>query len=119
MSQKRRSNDPKKTPQVNPKETLSTSELRLRFRALRRESASLDKEIRQLTAQGFNHNRWFFRPFLIGDFSGVTKDLRPEMQALHAYNDVKDVTQMVLGYLSDAECCTVTELHKRYDLPLD
>ncbi|KAH1001815.1 hypothetical protein HUJ04_005781 [Dendroctonus ponderosae] len=101
MSLKRRSNNPKKTPEVNSKEALSTSELRLRYRALRRQSAGLDKEIRHLTAQG------------------VTKDLRPEMQALHAYNDAKDVTQMVLGYLSDAECCTVTELHKRYDLPLD
>ncbi|ENN79961.1 zinc finger CCCH domain-containing protein 10 isoform X3 [Dendroctonus ponderosae] len=98
MSLKRRSNNPKKTPEVNSKEALSTSELRLRYRALRRQSAGLDKEIRHLTAQG------------------VTKDLRPEMQALHAYNDAKDVTQMVLGYLSDAECCTVTELHKRANI---
>lgn len=50
---------------------------------------------------------------------GVTEDLKPEMQALHEYNDIKDVTQMILGYLADAENCTVAELHRRYNLPLE
>ncbi|KAI4465391.1 swi5 [Holotrichia oblita] len=46
-------------------------------------------------------------------------NLDAEMQALHTYNDIKDLTQIVLGYVADAEHCTVTELHKRYNLPTD
>lgn len=51
--------------------------------------------------------------------NGVTTDLKPEMQALHDYNEMKDLTQIVLGYLADSEQCTVLELHKRYNLPLN
>lgn len=50
--------------------------------------------------------------------NGVTTDLKSEMQALHKYNEMKDLTQVVLGYLADSEQCTVAELHKRYNLPL-
>ncbi|KAK9729709.1 Swi5 [Popillia japonica] len=46
-------------------------------------------------------------------------NLDAEMQALHTYNDVKDLTQVVLGYVADAEHCTITELHQRYCLPTD
>lgn len=52
-------------------------------------------------------------------YLGITEDLQPEMQALHDYNDVKDATQLILGYLADVENCSVTDLHKRYNLPLE
>lgn len=41
------------------------------------------------------------------------------MHALHEYNDVKDVTQIVLGQLADLYGVTVTELHKKFDLPIN
>lgn len=54
---------------------------------------------------------------LIGQ--GVTTDLKPQMEALHRYNEMKDATQRVLGYLADIEQKTVSELHSLFDLPLD
>lgn len=49
---------------------------------------------------------------------GVNADLTPQMQALHRYNEMKDLTQFVLGYLASAEQTTVGLLHERYRLPL-
>lgn len=51
--------------------------------------------------------------------NGVSSDLKPLMTALHEYNEIKDVTQMVLGYLADIESVTVCELHGRYNLPVE
>lgn len=89
----------KKVVKADSKENLSLSELKLRYQFLKKQSITLDKEIAEL------------------EDKGITGDLRPEMQALHEYNDIKDVTQVVLGYLSDTENCTVAELHKKYNLP--
>lgn len=50
---------------------------------------------------------------------GVNTDLRPQMQALHSYNEMKDLTQFVLGYLASVEQTTVVKLHERYSLPLE
>lgn len=50
---------------------------------------------------------------------GVSTDLTPQMQALHDYNEMKDLTQFVLGYLATVEQTTVGELHERYNLPLE
>lgn len=38
------------------------------------------------------------------------------MVALHKYNDIKDVTQHVLGRLAIVEGVTVAEIHQKYDL---
>lgn len=69
--------------------------------ALKSKEKELDREIAELLAKG------------------IDADLQPQMQALHRYNEMKDSTQMVLGYLADVEQTTVTELHKRFDLPLN
>lgn len=50
---------------------------------------------------------------------GISTDLQPQIKALHDYNEMKDLTQVVLGYLANAEKVTITELHVRYNLPLD
>lgn len=38
------------------------------------------------------------------------------MIALHQYNDIKDVTQQVLGRLAVIEGVTVAEIHRKYNL---
>lgn len=38
------------------------------------------------------------------------------MKALHHYNDIKDVTQTVLGQLAILEGVTVAEIHRKYNL---
>lgn len=38
------------------------------------------------------------------------------MVALHKYNDIKDVTQHVLGRLAIVEGVTVAEIHRKYNL---
>lgn len=86
---------------VDSKETSSNLELKSRYEKLLKENAQLDKAIKEL------------------EENGVTTDLHPQMDALHEYNEMKDLAQMILGYLADAEHVTVTELHKRFNLPMD
>ncbi|KAL1514162.1 hypothetical protein ABEB36_003467 [Hypothenemus hampei] len=91
----------KALPKTDSKEVLSIAELKLKVRSLKKQIAILTREINDLLEQG------------------VSEDLRPEMQALHEYNDIKDTTQMVLGRLAQAQGCTVTELHKKYNLAFE
>ncbi|KAG5883044.1 hypothetical protein JTB14_010433 [Gonioctena quinquepunctata] len=86
---------------VDSKETSSNLELKSRYERLVKESNQLDKEIGDLEKKG------------------ITTDLQPQMTALHEYNDMKDLAQLVLGYLADVELVTITELHRRFDLPLE
>lgn len=71
------------------------------YKSLREKEAKLDAEISDLEKRG------------------VSTDLTPHMQALHEYNEMKDLTQFVLGYLANAEQTTVGVLHERYGLPLE
>ncbi|CAH0385831.1 unnamed protein product [Bemisia tabaci] len=41
---------------------------------------------------------------------------RDVMNALHEYNEIKDVTQAVLGCLANIEGVTVKEMHRSFDL---
>lgn len=91
----------KKINRVDSKETSSILELKARHDRLSRENSDLDRQINELESKG------------------VTTDLKPQMEVLHDYNDMKDLTQMVLGYLADAEHVTVGELHRRFGLPMD
>lgn len=75
--------------------------LQAKYQALLRENAELDRQIEDFEARG------------------VTTDLQPQMKALHEYNEMKDLTQTVLSYLANAEQTSITELHLRYNLPLD
>lgn len=98
-SKRRTPNSKKAVKKVDSKENLSLSELKGLYKSLNRNSVKLDREIAQLKSEG------------------VTDNLKPEMQALHDYNDIKDVTQVVLGYLADIENCTITDLYTKYSLP--
>ncbi|KAJ8966895.1 hypothetical protein NQ317_003929 [Molorchus minor] len=91
----------KKIKRADSKESCTLSELKARQEKLLKEDLQLNKEIEDLQTRG------------------ISTDLQPQMQALHEYNEMKDLTQMVLGYLADAEHVTVSELHKRYDLPME
>lgn len=91
----------KKIKRTNTKENFTYQELEARYEKLYKENSELDKKIAGFEAKG------------------VSTDLQPQMQALHEYNEMKDLTQMVLGYLADAEQITVGDLHRRYSLPLE
>lgn len=81
--------------------TSSKIELLERYKDLKRKEAELETAIANLESRG------------------VCTDLTPQMQALYRYNEMKDLTQFVLGYLATVEQTTVGELHKRYELPLE
>lgn len=96
-----------KTP-VTKKRKLSTEpgitskeDLLNLYQSLKEKEENIDQEIASLTSEG------------------ATTELEPLMQALHAYNEMKDITQTVIGYLASAEQVTVKKLHERYNLPLD
>ncbi|CAH1105878.1 unnamed protein product [Psylliodes chrysocephalus] len=92
---------PKKLKKVDSKETSTNLELKSRYERLQKENSKLDKEIEGL------------------EKDGVTEDMHLQMEALHDYNEMKDVTQVVLGYLADVEHVTLKELHQRYNLPIE
>lgn len=81
---------------------ISCEELKKQLEELTRQEQELDKEIAVLSAQG-----------------GSTQATQAEIQALHRYNDMKDLAQTVIDYLACAEQTTVAEIHNRFNLPLD
>lgn len=90
-----------KINRIDSKETSSNLELKARYERLIKENSELDRQITELENQG------------------VTTDLKPHMEILHDYNDMKDLAQMILGYLANTEQVTVGELHRRFRLPVD
>lgn len=78
----------------------SVQELRSKYDALKADIAALNIEIETLTA------------------TGVDANLTNEMRALHDYNEIKDLTQSVLGQLANIEQTTAAALHAKYNLPL-
>ena len=85
-----------KKQSIVPKESLVEE-----YKSLRKKEEELDKELAILKS------------------SVKDTDLKPQMKALHRYNEMKDLTQMVLGYLENIEKSTLSELHVRYNLPTD
>lgn len=102
---KKRKNSPVKNKRSTCKKSKlnisSKQELIEEHEKLKTQEKSLDKEIADLKSQGVDSN------------------LKPQMEALHEYNAMKDFTQMVLGYIADIEQTTVSELHKQFNLPTD
>lgn len=78
----------------------SVQELRSKYDALKADLAALNTDIDTLTA------------------SGADANLTTEMRALHEYNEIKDLTQSVLGHLANIEQTTTAALHAKYNLPL-
>lgn len=94
-------NSKKKINRIDSKETSSNLELKARYERLLKEGIELDRQIQEFESKG------------------ITTDLKPQMEVLHEYNDMKDLTQMVLGYLADVEHVTAGVLHRRFGLPMD
>eukprot|EP00823_Brevimastigomonas_motovehiculus_P000882 TRINITY_DN11136_c0_g1_i1.p2 TRINITY_DN11136_c0_g1~~TRINITY_DN11136_c0_g1_i1.p2 ORF type:complete len:107 (+),score=40.13 TRINITY_DN11136_c0_g1_i1:540-860(+) len=46
------------------------------------------------------------------------KDADEYITKLHAYNDIKDVVQMLMGRLAELEGVTTKDMYKRFDLDL-
>ncbi|CAG9864373.1 unnamed protein product [Phyllotreta striolata] len=86
---------------IDSKLKLSNIELKSRVERLQKQVGELEVEIGSL------------------ERDGVTGDLRPQMEALHDYNETKDLAQTILGRLAEVEGITIKELHLRYELPTD
>lgn len=97
--------DKKKCESKTSKEQICSSEKRI----------NLKKSIDELEKEEFQLNEEISKLLE----NGVTTDLSSEMKALHEYNDMKDIAQVVIGYLADIENVTVGELHLRYNLPTE
>lgn len=82
-------------------ESFSEAELLEKREKLNKRKVDLDRKIDALRAGRFDEN------------------LKQKMQALHTYNDVKDLTQSVIGFLAEIEQTTVTQIHKELELPLN
>lgn len=100
-SKSKSGNSKRKINRIDSKEISSNLELKARYERLLKENSELDRQIQELESKG------------------ITTDLKPQMEILHEYNDMKDLAQMVLGYLADAEQVTIGELHRRFRLPMD
>lgn len=101
MEQNNAKNQKESRRKLSHKSSKINKDLEDKYLELKEREESLDSEIEELISKGVNIN------------------LEPQMKALHDYNEMKDLTQMVLGYLANAEHTTVAELHSRYNLPLD
>ncbi|XP_028612984.1 DNA repair protein SWI5 homolog [Arvicanthis niloticus] len=78
-------------------ETLSSD-----IQKLKEKQDMLDKEISQLTAEGYR-----------------VIELEQHISLLHEYNDIKDVSQMLLGKLAVTRGVTTKELYPDFDLNLN
>ncbi|KAL3282611.1 hypothetical protein HHI36_005786 [Cryptolaemus montrouzieri] len=92
---------PKKKSFQSRNLNLCSQELRDRETELKRELETLNEQIRKFEEEG------------------VTTDVSNQMTALHEYNEMKDMTQVVLSYLSNATQESIVDLHKKYNLPLE
>ncbi|XP_031225675.1 DNA repair protein SWI5 homolog isoform X2 [Mastomys coucha] len=69
---------------------------------LKEKQEMLDKEISQLIAEGYR-----------------VIELEQHISLLHEYNDIKDVSQMLLGKLAVTRGVTTKELYPDFDLNLN
>lgn len=80
---------------------VEANKLKEKLRLLEEREKEIDKEIESLLKQG------------------VSSDVNAEIRALHKYNEMKDLTQNIIEYLAMIQCTTLSDIHKRYNLPLD
>lgn len=86
------------------------------------ENDSEEEPLNKLTAKYANllrENEELERNIAEFEDKGIDCDLKPQMQALHDYNEMKDATQMILGYLANIENVTIAQLHQKYNLPME
>lgn len=78
------------------------TKLREKLDSLKHKEEEIDKEINLLKEQGV-----------------PIDDTNAEIEALHKYNEMKDLTQNIIGFVASMECTTLSNVHKRYNLPLE
>lgn len=84
---------------VNEKDTALKSEYTTNLRLLQEREWEIDCEIEKLSKE-----------------SEGKADLKTHMDLLHAYNDIKDAAQIVIGSLANLRCVSVKELHEKFGL---
>ncbi|KAI8741876.1 DNA repair protein SWI5 [Biomphalaria glabrata] len=79
--------------------TCTESQLQEQIETLRKTLAKTESEIEQLTALGYKE-----------------KELQEHIDKLHEYNEIKDVGQMLMGRIAEAEGLQTKDLYERYEL---
>ncbi|XP_032890767.1 DNA repair protein SWI5 homolog [Amblyraja radiata] len=81
---------------------LSVVDLQNELGDLRKKSEDLDKQIAELTSEGY-----------------TLEELSQHIDQLHEYNDIKDVGQILLGKLAMVRGVTIKDLYDEVGLDLD
>jgi len=55
----------------------------------------------------------------LANLTSKKKKVDAHIKALHDYNEIKDVTQMLLGKLAELENVRTKDVYPRFDLQLD
>ena len=89
-------------PQINNKSMQYSEQLADDLLKLKTQLKEIDGNIEELSACGCRE-----------------EELKLHIDALHEYNEIKDVGQMLLGKIAELEGTTTTALYKRFGLDLD
>ena len=89
-------------PMIDENNDVSEEALSSDIKKLKEKHDMLDKEISQLIAEGYR-----------------VIELEKHISLLHEYNDIKDVSQMLLGKLAVTRGVTTKELYPDFDLNLN
>ncbi|XP_052038130.1 DNA repair protein SWI5 homolog [Apodemus sylvaticus] len=87
---------------IDESDNISEELLIADIQKLKEKEDMLDKEIAQIIAEGYR-----------------VIELEQHISLLHEYNDVKDVSQMLLGKLAVTRGVTTKELYRDFDLNLN
>lgn len=93
---------PLRRPDSSPAGTENSTTLQQEVAALELKDADLSQQIENLVSQGYKE-----------------EELSTYMEGLHAYNEMKDIGQMLLGRLAVQLGVTTRELYSRFELQLD
>ena len=88
--------------QVESKSVLCSEQLSRDVEKLKTQLKEIDGNIEELTACGCRED-----------------ELKLHISALHEYNEIKDIGQMLLGKIAEVEGTTTTALYERFGLDLD
>nr|XP_031305393.1 DNA repair protein SWI5 homolog [Camelus dromedarius] len=93
---------PRPSPKSGQADGASEDSLHLDIQKLKEKRDMLDKEISQLTSEGYS-----------------VDELEDHISQLHEYNDIKDVGQMLLGKLAVIRGVTTKELYPEFGLDVN
>lgn len=93
---------PLRRPDSSPANEETSTTLQQEVAALELKDAELSQQIENLISQGYKE-----------------EELSTYMEGLHAYNEMKDIGQMLLGRLAVQRGVTTRELYSHFGLQLD